>query len=155
VTTTVTDEPQGQGDQVSVTIESNGDVSEADQPVFTIKVSQALDSDLTVTLSNGARVVIAKGQTSATYSPDAQGDDVFKDGETLTVGLKEAVVDGKSFENLTLGGDARVQISDTESEVVATLTADKTTVAEGGEVTYTVTLTSKDGLPVNGHNGLS
>ncbi|MCZ0752839.1 retention module-containing protein, partial [Aeromonas enteropelogenes] len=36
VTTTVTDEPQGQGDQVSVTIESNGDVSEADQPVFTI-----------------------------------------------------------------------------------------------------------------------
>ncbi|MGY3969919.1 immunoglobulin-like domain-containing protein, partial [Aeromonas enteropelogenes] len=29
VTTTVTDEPQGQGDQVSVTIESNGDVSEA------------------------------------------------------------------------------------------------------------------------------
>ncbi|MGQ4654864.1 immunoglobulin-like domain-containing protein [Aeromonas enteropelogenes] len=28
-------------------------------------------------------------------------------------------------------------------------------MAEGGEVTYTVTLTSKDGLPVSGHNGLS
>ena len=154
-TTTVTDEPQGEGDQVSVTIESNGDVTEADQPVFTVKVSQALDSDLTVTLSNGDRVVIAQGQTSATYSPAAQGEDVFKDGETLTVGLKEATVEGKSFENLALGGDATVTIRDTVSEVMATLTADKTTVSEGGEVTYTVTLTSKDGLPVSGHNGLT
>ncbi|HEH9428674.1 TPA: type I secretion C-terminal target domain-containing protein, partial [Aeromonas sobria] len=40
------------------------------------------------------------------------------------------------------------------SEVIATLTADKTTVSEGGEVTYTVTLTSKDGLSLSGHNGL-
>ncbi|MGY3969917.1 immunoglobulin-like domain-containing protein, partial [Aeromonas enteropelogenes] len=84
---------------------------------------QALDSDLTVTLSNGEQVVIKAGESQTTYSPAAQGDDVFKDGETLTVGLKEAVVDGKSFENLTLGGDASVRISDTESEVVATLTA--------------------------------
>ncbi|WP_042021748.1 immunoglobulin-like domain-containing protein [Aeromonas sobria] len=46
------------------------------------------------------------------------------------------------------------QITDTISEVIATLTADKTTVSEGGEVTYTVTLTSKDGLSLSGHNGL-
>ncbi|MFM5658059.1 choice-of-anchor K domain-containing protein [Aeromonas veronii] len=62
---------------------------------------------------------------------------------------------GKTFENLELGGDATVTISDTESEVVATLSADKPTVSEGDKVTYTVTLTSKDGLPVSGHNGLS
>ncbi|NIF20003.1 immunoglobulin-like domain-containing protein, partial [Pantoea sp. Cy-639] len=35
------------------------------------------------------------------------------------------------------------------------LTADKTTVAEGGEITYTVTLSNGQGLPVNGHNGLT
>ncbi len=155
VTTKVTDEPNGEGDKVSVTIESNGDVTEADQPVFTVKVSQALDSDLTVTLSNGDSVVIKAGQTEATYRPAAQGDDVFKDGSTLTVGIDSATVVGKTFENLELGGDATVTISDTVSEVVATLSADKPTVSEGGTVTYTVTLTNKDGLPVSGHNGLS
>ncbi|MFM5404882.1 immunoglobulin-like domain-containing protein, partial [Aeromonas veronii] len=155
VTTKVTDEPNGEGDKVSVTIESNGNVTEAQQPVFTIKVSQVLDRDLTVTLSDGKSVTIAAGQTSVTYSPAAQGDDVFKDGETLTVGIDSATVVGKTFENLELGGDATVTISDTKSEVVATLSADKPTVSEGDKVTYTVTLTSKDGLPVSGHNGLS
>ncbi|MBE3995252.1 hypothetical protein HJ131_22795, partial [Vibrio parahaemolyticus] len=100
-------------------------------------------------------MVIPKGETSVPYSPAAQGDDVFKDGDTLTVGLSDATVAGKSFENLELGGNATVTISDTENEVVATLSADKSTVSEGGEVTYTVTLTNKDGLPVSGHKGLS
>ncbi|NIF19998.1 immunoglobulin-like domain-containing protein, partial [Pantoea sp. Cy-639] len=111
--------------------------------------------DLTVTLSNGAKVVIAAGQTEAEYKAPAQGDDVFKDGEALTIGITDATVTGKTFENLELGGDATVQITDTISEVVATLTADKTTVAEGGEITYTVTLSNGQNLPVTGHNGLT
>ncbi|MFV3319401.1 immunoglobulin-like domain-containing protein, partial [Pseudomonas sp. NY15374] len=37
----------------------------------------------------------------------------------------------------------------------ATLTADKTTVSEGGEITYTVTLTNAQGLDVKGHGGLT
>ncbi|TFF34076.1 type I secretion C-terminal target domain-containing protein [Pseudomonas sp. RIT623] len=48
-----------------------------------------------------------------------------------------------------------MQITDTVSEVVATLSADKTTVTEGGQVTYTVTLTNAQGLSVTGHNGLT
>ncbi|WED77626.1 retention module-containing protein [Aeromonas allosaccharophila] len=155
VTTKVTDEPNGEGDKVSVTIESNGDVTEVQQPVFTIKVSQVLDSALTVTLSNGDRVVIPKGETSVTYSPVAQGDDVFKDGGSLTVGIDSATVVGKSFENLELGGDATVTISDTVSEVVATLTADKSSVAEGGSVTYTVTLSNAANLPLTPHGELT
>ncbi|MEW5545941.1 hypothetical protein, partial [Pseudomonas soli] len=71
------------------------------------------------------------------------------------VGITDAAVDGKAFENLELGGNASVQINDTISEVVATLSADKTTVSEGGQITYTVTLTNAQGLPVNGHNGLT
>ncbi|MFV3319402.1 hypothetical protein, partial [Pseudomonas sp. NY15374] len=70
------------------------------------------------------------------------------------VGISDASVPGKTFENLELGGSATVQIADTESEVVATLTADKTTVSEGGEITYTVTLTNAQGLDVKGHGGL-
>ncbi|WP_372241268.1 immunoglobulin-like domain-containing protein, partial [Pseudomonas sp. F16(2018)] len=140
---------------VTVTIVGKGDVTEDQQPAFTVKVSQKLDHDLTVTLSNGDKVVIPAGQTEAEYKAKAQGDDVFKDGDTLTVGITDAAVDGKSFENLELGGNASVQITDTISEVVATLTADKTTVTEGGQITYTVTLTNAQGLPVNGHNGLT
>ncbi|AMK33519.1 T1SS secreted agglutinin RTX [Pseudomonas putida] len=154
LTTTVTDDPDT-GNKVSVTIVSNGDVTEDLQPSFTVKVNQKLDQDLTVTLSNGAKVVIPAGQTQIEYKADAQGDDVFKDGSSLTVGITDAVVDGKTFENLELGGNATVQITDTVSEVVATLTADKTTVSEGGQITYTVTLTNAQGLPVNGHNGLT
>ncbi|MBA1191240.1 hypothetical protein G7Z99_19720, partial [Pseudomonas entomophila] len=87
----------------------------------------------------------------------AQGDDVFKDGETVKLGVQSAVdAGGKGFENLQLSTTpATLQITDTTSEVVATLTADKTTVTEGGQVTYTVTLTNAQGLPVSGHNGLS
>ncbi|MBC3468909.1 immunoglobulin-like domain-containing protein, partial [Pseudomonas sp. RW10S2] len=161
VTTTVTDEPGtgtpgtgNEGDKVSVTIVSNGNVTEDQQPSFTVKVNQPLDRPLTVTLSNGDKVTIAAGQTQVEYKAPAQGDDVFKDSGSLTVGITDATVPGKTFENLELGGSATVQISDTESEVVATLTADKTTVSEGGEVTYTVTLTNAQGLSVTGHNGL-
>jgi len=90
-----------------------------------------------------------------TYSPAAQGEDVFKDGSTLTVGLQDATVEGKTFENLQLGGAASVKISDTPSEVVATLTADKSTVSEGGEVTYTVTLSNAANLPLTPHGELT
>ncbi|MDH0631092.1 adhesin, partial [Pseudomonas mosselii] len=162
VKTTVTDEPgsgtpgtDNQGDKVSVTIVGNGNVNEAQQPSFTVKVSQKLDQDLTVTLSNGAKVVIPAGQTQVEYKANAQGDDVFKDGSSLTVGITDATVTGKTFENLELGGNATVQITDTISEVVATLSADKTTVTEGGQITYTVTLTNAQGLSVTGHNGLT
>ncbi|MCG8292703.1 retention module-containing protein, partial [Pseudomonas entomophila] len=142
-------------DTVTVSIASNGNVTEAEQPTFTVSVSQKLDHDLTVTLSNGDKVVIAAGQTQATYSLPAQGDDVFKDGSSVTLGVTDASVPGKTFENLELGGNATVQITDTVSEVVATLTADKSTVSEGGQVTYTVTLTNAQGLSVTGHNGLT
>ncbi|MCO7543126.1 immunoglobulin-like domain-containing protein, partial [Pseudomonas sp. VA159-2] len=162
VKTGVTDEPGSgtpgtgnQGDKVSVTIVGNGDVNEAEQASFTVKVSQKLDQDLTVTLSNGDKVVIKAGQTETEYKAKAQGDDVFKDGGPLTVGISDASVVGKTFENLELGGAATVQITDTVSEVVATLSADKTTVSEGGQITYTVTLSNGQGLSVTGHNGLT
>ncbi|MGN2384800.1 immunoglobulin-like domain-containing protein, partial [Pseudomonas juntendi] len=41
-------------------------------------------------------------------------------------------------------------VTDTIDEVVAKLTATPS-VTEGGEITYTITLTNKDGLPINNH----
>jgi surface adhesion protein len=160
VKTTVTDEPgsgtptENQGDKVTVTIVSNGDVQENAPAKFTVKIDQALKQDLTVTLSNGDIVVIKANTNQTTYAPPPQGDDVYKDGETLKIGIDKATVDGKSFENLVLGDAAELKITDTTSEVIAKLTVDKTTVAEGGQVTYTVTLTSKDGIPLGTHGAM-
>ncbi|WP_442967300.1 immunoglobulin-like domain-containing protein [Pseudomonas sp. WJP1] len=154
-TTTVTDEPSGQGDKITVSIESNGDVLENAAPKFTVKVDQVLKQDLTVTLSNGDTVVIKAGSTSVPYELKAQGDDVYKDGDTIKLSVTDAAVDGKSFENLALGDEAVVKIDDTLTEVKATLTVDKTTVAEGGSITYTVTLTNAAGLPMASHGELT
>ncbi|WP_371918542.1 immunoglobulin-like domain-containing protein, partial [Pseudomonas sp. FW300-N1A1] len=115
-TTVVTDEPgsgdptNNEGDKITVTIESNGDVLEDAAPKFTVKVDQVLKQDLTVTLSNGDTVVIKAGTTETPYELKAQGDDVYKDGQTVEVGVTDAVIDGKSFENLVLGDKAAVTI---------------------------------------------
>ncbi|HGY9628147.1 TPA: immunoglobulin-like domain-containing protein, partial [Pseudomonas putida] len=160
VSTDITDEPGSgtntgnEGDKFEVTIVSKGDVTEDQQPSFTIRISEKLDHDVTVTLSNNQQVVIQAGKTEVDYSLPAQGDDVFKDAGEVSLGVTDATVAGKQFENLQLGNDATVKITDTESEVVATLTVDKTSVTEGGEITYTVTLSNGQKLPVTGHNGL-
>ena len=155
LTTSVTDEPGTDGDKITVTIESNGDVLENAAPKFTVKVDQVLKQDLTVTLSNGDTVVIKAGTSSVPYELKAQGDDVYKDGETIKLSVTDATVPGKSFENLVLGGEAVVKVSDTLTEVTATLSVDKTTVAEGGQITYTVTLTNTAGLPMASHGELT
>ncbi|VVQ24541.1 hypothetical protein PS938_05612 [Pseudomonas fluorescens] len=154
-TTTVTDEPSGQADKVTVSIEGNGGVQENLAPTFTVKLDQKLDHDLKVTLSNGGTVTIEAGKLSAIYTAPVQGDDVYKDPSNLSLTVGSASVDGKAFENLVIDGTAaNVAITDTVSEVIATLTADKSTVAEGGSVTYTVTLTNAAGLPINNHGPL-
>ncbi|WJN88483.1 retention module-containing protein [Pseudomonas monteilii] len=141
-------------DTVTVSIVSNGNVTEDQQPSFTVKVSQALDRPLTVTLSNGDIVTIEAGKTEVEYKTPVQGDDVYNDAGSITLGVTGATVAGATFENLALGGPATVEISDTISEVVAKLTATPS-VTEGGEITYTITLTNKDGLPINNHGALT
>ncbi|WP_447737624.1 retention module-containing protein [Pseudomonas laurentiana] len=141
-------------DTVTVSIVSNGNVTEDQQPSFTVKVSQALDRPLTVTLSNGDTVTIEAGKTEVEYKTSAQGDDVIKDAGSITLSVTDASVSGATFEKLALGGPATVEIADTISEVVAKLTATPS-VTEGGEITYTITLTNKDGLPINNHGALT
>ncbi|WP_369333840.1 immunoglobulin-like domain-containing protein, partial [Pseudomonas sp. Kh14] len=158
VSTEVTDEPGtpgNEGDIVKVTITADQtSVAENVKPTFTVHVNQPLAHDLIVTLSNNAQVTIKAGETSAPYTHDAQGDDVYQDAGQISLGINSAVdATGAAFENLQLGGNASVQVTDTLDEVVAKLTATPS-VTEGGEITYTVTLTNKDGLPINNHSEL-
>ncbi|QGQ72081.1 immunoglobulin-like domain-containing protein [Halomonas sp. PA16-9] len=147
--------PNG-GDAISVSIVADqAEFSEAEEQTFTVSLSEAVDRDVTVTLDGGNTVTIAAGETDATYTRDPQGDDVFVDGENVTVALEDAAAtDGSAFENVTLGDAAETTVIDTIDTVTATLSADSDSVAEGGTVTYTVTLTGPQGADLSGHNGL-
>ncbi|MBV4529804.1 adhesin, partial [Pseudomonas sp. SWRI100] len=159
VSTAVTDEPGtpgNEGDLVKVTITADqASVAENVKPTFTVHINTALAHDLVVTLSNNATVTIKAGETSAPYTHDAQGDDVYKDAGEISLGIKSAAdIDGRAFENLQLGDAASVKVTDTTDDVVAKLTATPS-VTEGGAITYTITLTNKDGLPIDKHSALT
>ncbi len=125
-------------DTVNLTIEG-GEVNEAQEIVFTIKLDTELEDDLEVTLSNGAVITIAAGATSYEYTLAAQGDDVYQDGETVTLGIDSAAVAGQTFENLVIGAPADVVISDTIDTTTATLSGNGS-IQQGGSVEYTVDL---------------
>ncbi|MEW5607662.1 immunoglobulin-like domain-containing protein, partial [Pseudomonas juntendi] len=119
-------------------------------------LNKPLDKDLTVTLSNNDTVLFKAGETSKVYTAPAQGDDVFKDPGTVTVGISKAEVPNATFEKLEFSNPASVSVTDTESKVTAVLSVDKSTVAEGGAITYTVTLVGDNSnLPVTGHGGVT
>jgi len=130
-------------DKVTVSIASNGDVNEATAAGFTVSVSQALDRDLTVTLSNGDHVTINAGATSAAYSVPAQGDDVYVDPGAATVTISGASVVGATFENLVIDpASATANISDTPDTTTLTLTSSPATLVNWttGSVTFTVSV---------------
>ncbi|MGQ4880053.1 immunoglobulin-like domain-containing protein, partial [Billgrantia sp. LNSP4103-1] len=149
-TVTVTDEPgtpgnpgtPNGGDPITISIAATSEqFTEAQQQTFTVSLNKAVDRDVEVTLDGGKTVTIAKGATSATYTRDAQGEDVYQDGATVTVALEGAeAADGTAFENLTLGEAAQAQIVDTIDTVTATLTSSIDGNEDGATVTYTVTL---------------
>ncbi|WP_233454253.1 immunoglobulin-like domain-containing protein [Pseudomonas monteilii] len=121
------------------------------KPTFTVHINQPLDHDLVVTLSNNAQVTIKAGETSAPYTTMRRAMTSTTTPAASAWGINSAVdATGATFENLQLGGAATVQVTDTTDEVVAKLTATPS-VTEGGEITYTITLTNKDGLPINNH----
>jgi surface adhesion protein len=128
-------------------------VAENVKPTFTVHINQPLDHDLVVTLSNNAQVTIKAGDTSAPYEHAAQGDDVYNDaadqpGHQVGCGRR------RSHLREPATGRRAVQVTDTTDEVIAKLTATPS-VTEGGEITYTITLTNKDGLPINNHSALT
>ncbi|NQD59496.1 adhesin, partial [Pseudomonas sp. CM25] len=104
VTTTVSDDPNGTGNLVKVSITPVVDsVNEATAPTFTVTLNQAIDKPLTVLLSTGETVVFAAGETTKTISAPAQGDDVFIDKGKITVSIDGASVPGPALENLVIG----------------------------------------------------
>ncbi|WP_144221546.1 retention module-containing protein, partial [Shewanella algae] len=140
-------------DTTTVTLTAPAEVNEGGQISYTATVNNAPETDLVLTLSNGASITIAAGQTEGTVTVDAPSDDVFVDAETLTVGINSA--QGGNFENLDTSDTASTLVNDTTDTVFAQISVDKTSVAEGGEITYTVTLVDANGNPVTLPSGAS
>ncbi|WP_432754845.1 retention module-containing protein [Pseudomonas sp. WMBT8] len=146
VNTTVTDTP-GTTDTTTVTLTAPGEADEGGNITYTATLSNKAGSDLTLTLSNGDVITIAKGETTGQVTSKAPSDDVFKDAGPINVTINPDVVGG-GFEKLDIApGGATTQINDTIDKVDVVLTATKT-VGEGGEIVYTATLVDKNGAPV-------
>ncbi|MFY9107785.1 immunoglobulin-like domain-containing protein, partial [Aliarcobacter cryaerophilus] len=128
----------------------------------TAKITATIDyaptkEPLVITLSNGATVTFAVGETTAeSTSFNIQGNDVYIDKETYDVTIKEVTNGGKEFKNLVIKDTISiVTINDTTDTVYVDVTADNTNLSEGAVVTYTVTLRNQDGLEVKNHAGLN
>ncbi|WP_233962968.1 immunoglobulin-like domain-containing protein, partial [Shewanella indica] len=140
-------------DTTTVTLTAPAEVSEGGSITYTATVNNAPETDLVLTLSNGASITIAAGQTEGTVTVDAPTDDVFVDAETLTVSIDNA--QGGNFENLDTSDTASTLVNDTTDTVFAQISVDKSSVTEGGEITYTVTLVDANGNPVTLPSGAS
>jgi hypothetical protein len=100
------------------------------------------------------QVTIKAGDTSAPYEHAAQGDDVYNDAAksawassrlwTSTVAPSRTC----SWAAREGGCHRHHRRSDRQADRDPSVT-------EGGEITYTITLTNKDGLPINNHGALT
>ncbi|WP_276530284.1 immunoglobulin-like domain-containing protein, partial [Shewanella indica] len=124
-------------DTTTVTLTAPAEVSEGGQITYTATVNNAPETDLVLTLSNGASITIAAGQTEGTVTVDAPTDDVYQDGETLSVNVTGA--EGGNYEDLDLGNSVDTTVNDTIDTTTVTLTA-PAEVSEGGQITYTATV---------------
>ncbi|WP_220741498.1 retention module-containing protein, partial [Shewanella algidipiscicola] len=140
-------------DTTTVTLSAPSEVDEGGDITYTATVNNAPQTDLVLTLSNGATITIAAGQTSGTVTVEAPSDDVFVDSETLVVGIDSA--QGGNFEDLDTSNTVSTLVNDTTDTVFAQISVDTTSVNEGGEITYTVSLVDANGNPVTLPDGAS
>ncbi|WP_330219688.1 immunoglobulin-like domain-containing protein, partial [Pseudomonas sp. Root569] len=143
-------------DKVDVVLSATTTVGEGGNIVYTASLVDKngapvtnITNPLTVTLDNGQSITIGVNQSSGSISVVAP-DDVYKGDQTVTTAIK-GVTGGEHFENLVPGTAAvNTTVTDTpgtDNTTTVTLTA-PSAVNEGGEITYTATLSNKAGTDV-------
>ncbi|MBN6830254.1 retention module-containing protein [Pseudomonas granadensis] len=131
-------------DTTDISLSATGTVAEGGSIVYTATLTNPAGTAMTVTLSNGAVINIAKGATSGTATVAAPGDDVYKDAGKVDVSITKT--SGGNFENLVVDKTPAVtDVTDTINNSTVSLTASASTV-EGGVVVYTASVTA----PVTG-----
>ncbi|MBV7576768.1 retention module-containing protein, partial [Pseudomonas sp. PDM32] len=115
--------------------------------VYTATLTQAPLTDLIVTLSNGAVILIPAGATTGTVNvPLAANDTVYNDATQIDVTVT-GTSGGSGISVIPPTAPAVTQVTDTLDTTTVTLTAGNT-VTEGGQITYTATLSNPAQTPV-------
>ncbi|MDO3651363.1 immunoglobulin-like domain-containing protein, partial [Nocardia mangyaensis] len=110
-------------------------------------LTQAPLTDLTITLSNGSVIVIQAGQLTGTVNvPLAPNDTVYNDSTQINV-TGTGTTGGNGITVTPPTTPAVTQVPDTVDTTTVTLTAGAS-VTEGGQITYTATLTNPAQTPV-------
>ena len=131
-------------DTTTVSLTATPSVAEGGQIVYTATLSNAAQSAVTLTLSNGQTITIGANQTSGSVAVAAPADDPYLDAGQVSARITNA--SGGNFENLAINSTAAVTtVSDTIDTSTVTLTATPS-VTEGGTIVYTATVNA----PVTG-----
>ncbi|WP_422422945.1 immunoglobulin-like domain-containing protein, partial [Pseudomonas sp. GZD-222] len=153
---TVTDGP-GTQDETKLTLSATPNVDEGGKITYTATLTNKAGTDMTISLDNGKSITIKAGDTSGTVTIDAPKDDVYLDAGKVNAAITGTT--GGDFEKLAVDNTPAVtNVADTIDKSTVTLTADVSTVGEGGVITYTVTLShpvTGSPLVINLTNGQS
>ena len=114
--------------------------------VYTASVTAPVTgSPVVVTLSNGQTITIPVGESSASVNFTAPND-ALAGGSSLSTTITKA--DGGNYEKLEVSDKpAETSVTDTPDTTTLSLSATES-VAEGGSIVYTATLTNAAGTPV-------
>ncbi|RII80428.1 type I secretion C-terminal target domain-containing protein [Pseudomonas monteilii] len=140
--TVVTDVP-GTKDTTNLSLSATPSVAEGGYITYTATLTNKAGTEMTVRLSNGETITIAEGATQGSVTIKAPADDPYIDAGTVQAKINGS--SGGDFEQLsTNGAYAVTQVTDTIDHTGLSLSATPT-VEEGGQITYTATLTNKAG----------
>ncbi|AZE75948.1 retention module-containing protein [Pseudomonas synxantha] len=133
-------------DTTTVTLTAGDTVTEGGQITYTATLTNPAQTPVTVTLSNGSVITIKAGESTGTVVVDTPANDVYNNGSTVSTTITGA--SGGNFENLVPSTTPAVTtITDSVDTTTVTLSAGDT-VTEGGQITYTATLTNPAQTPV-------
>jgi len=133
-------------DTTTVKLTATDTAAEGGTVTYTATVGAPVTgSPVVVTLSNGQTITIEVGKTTGTVTTTAPND-VLTGHAPLTNAITN--VSGGNYENLVAD---KTPVSTTVTDTIDTTNLSLTatgTVAEGGQITYTATLTNAAGSPV-------
>ena len=133
-------------DTTTVKLTATGTAAEGGNVVYTATVGAPVtDSPVVVTLANGQTITIGVGQTTGTATFVAPND-ALTGHAPITNSITD--ITGGNYENLVAD---KTPVSTTVTDTVDTTNLSLTatgSVAEGGQITYTATLTNAAGSPV-------
>ncbi|WP_339527717.1 immunoglobulin-like domain-containing protein, partial [Pseudomonas sp. EL_65y_Pfl2_R96] len=134
-------------DTSTVSLTATANVAEGGTVVYTASVtSPVTGSPVIVTLSNGQTITIPVGETTGSVNFVAPNSPLAG-GSSLSVKIDGAA--GGNYEKLEVDGkSADTSVTDTADTTTLSLSATDS-VAEGGSIVYTATLTNAAGTPVN------